>query len=531
MQSDRKTEKYEIGFTFRNRADLFNHAGTWYAEGENNAAQEQKTDDGGNPMESLNTLQPQNVFDYFEQLCAIPHGSRNTKAISDYCVTFAQKQGLKYIQDLHNNVILFAPATAGYETAEPVILQGHLDMVCEKDADSTIDMNTDGLRIQTDGTWVWADGTTLGGDDGIAVAYALAILASDSLAHPALEVVLTADEEIGMLGAAAIDVSMLQGRRALNLDSEQEGCLLASCAGGLTACCEIPVTWENTQGLCVRLTIAGLRGGHSGTEIDKGRVNANLLMGRFLYELSGELPYALAEIFGGCKDNAIARTASAEIVIAPDAQAQLLEFISQRSTRYRRENEISDPALSLTAKTEETAKRKVLSEQSHRGVLSALLLAPNGVQRMSMDMAGLVQTSLNCGILTLDNDALRLTFSVRSSVDSEKAALTDRLRVLCELLGGSCHITGAYPAWEYRPHSALRELMTKVFLEQYGHPPLVQAIHAGVECGLLSGKLPGLDCISFGPDMEDIHTTKERLSVLSVQRTWSYLTAVLEQCR
>lgn len=482
-------------------------------------------------MAVLSGLQPAKALGYFEQLCAIPHGSRNTKAVSDFCAAFAREHGLRYIQDESNNVILFAPATAGYENAPAVMLQGHLDMVCEKEPDCDIDMEAEGLRLRTDGEWIWADGTTLGGDDGIAVAYALAVLDSDEIPHPALEVVLTVDEEIGMLGAASIDVSMLKARRALNIDSEEEGYLLASCAGGMTVTCEIPMLWERAVGECIELKLSGLTGGHSGTEIDKGRANSNMLMGRLLYELEREVPYALCGLAGGLKDNAIARETTAQIIVAPEHRQRVLEAAAQRGGVYRMEYRLTDPGLTLDVSALGEEDGDVLTASSCKNAVAALLLAPNGVQRMSGDIAGLVQTSLNCGILTLERDALRATFSVRSSVNSEKDALADRLRGLCELLGGRCSIAGAYPAWEYRQDSPLRDLMVRVFTQQYGHPPVVQAIHAGVECGLLSGKLPGLDCISFGPDIKDIHTTAERLSVASVQRTWDYLIQILAQCR
>ncbi len=482
-------------------------------------------------MNVLSGLQPIRVWEYFEQICAIPHGSRNTKAISDFCVDFARKHGLRYIQDENNNVILFAPATAGYENAPAVMIQGHLDMVCEKEPGCGIDMETEGLRLCTDGEWVWADGTTLGGDDGIAVAYALAILDADDIPHPALEVVLTVDEEIGMLGAASIDVSMLQARRVLNIDSEEEGYLLASCAGGLTARCEIPVQWESAQGVRMRVRLTGLTGGHSGTEIDKGRANSNMLMGRLLYELSREVPCRIAQLAGGLKDNAIARETTAEIVVSADRESRAAETIARCCELLREEYRNTDRRLSVEISVLDAGEQRVLTARSAQAVQALLMLAPNGVQRMSSDIEGLVQTSLNCGILMLDSDALHVTFSVRSSVNSEKNALTDKLRCLSGLLGGSCRIEGEYPAWEYRQHSALRDLMVDVFTQQYGHPPVVQAIHAGLECGLLSGKLPGLDCISFGPDIKDIHTTSERMSIPSVQRTWAYIKQILKQCK
>lgn len=476
-------------------------------------------------MAVLSELEPRAVWQYFEEICAIPHGSRNTHAICDYCVQFAQEHGLHCIRDTHDNVILFAPGTSGYEQAEPVILQGHIDMVCEQETDVDIDMTREGLRLRTDGEWVWADGTTLGGDDGIAVAYAFAVLAAEDIPHPPLEVILTADEEIGMLGAAAIDLSAVRGRRLLNIDSEEEGIFLAGCAGGLTATCSVPVTWETREGVRVRVTISGLRGGHSGTEINKGRANANILMGRLLDTMNHQLSFGICALSGGQKDNAIARDCTAELLVS-EAEVETLCAVAEDCARiFREERRQTDPDIRVHTQRLENACAPVV--QHNMRVIGLMRLAPDGVQRMSDDIAGLVQTSLNCGILRLEQDALRMTCSVRSSVNSEKQALTSKLGCLCELLDGSCAVAGEYPAWEYRAHSPLRDCMVETFTQQYGHAPEVQAIHAGLECGLFSGKLEDLDCVSFGPDIEEIHTTRERMSVASVQRTWELLTAVL----
>ena len=481
-------------------------------------------------MAILTGLQPSGVFEMFEQLCGIPHGSRNTKAISDFCVRFAQEHGLDYRQDDSNNVILFAPATPGMEQAQPVMLQGHLDMVCEKEADCPLDLQKEGLNLRTDGEWIWAEGTTLGGDDGIAVAYALAILADPTIPHPPLEVVLTTDEEIGMLGAAAIDLSEVKARRVLNIDSEEEGVLLAGCAGGATVCCHIPLMWTLKKGLRATVQITGLRGGHSGMEIQKGRANANKLMGRFLNEMDEIFAYALCTVNGGNKDNAIARESTADVVILPERLAELTAFAAQRQEAYRAEYGEADPdiTIAVTPGTEDTFE--IMMGDCRRSVLSVLQQLPNGVQQMSRDIEGLVQTSLNLGILKVDFRGIHLTSSVRSSVNAEKQQLIRQLAEICGKLGGSCEVMGEYPAWEYKADSPLREIMTEVYLEQYGRKPAVEVIHAGLECGLLSGKLDGLDCVSFGPDIVDIHTTREKLSIPSVQRTWKLLLEVLKRC-
>lgn len=481
-------------------------------------------------MAILTGLQPSGVFEMFEQLCGIPHGSRNTKAISDFCVRFAQEHGLNYRQDDSNNVILFAPATPGMEQAQPVMLQGHLDMVCEKEADCPLDLQKEGLNLRTDGEWIWAEGTTLGGDDGIAVAYALAILADPTIPHPPLEVVLTTDEEIGMLGAAAIDLSEVKARRVLNIDSEEEGVLLAGCAGGATVCCHIPLMWTLKKGLRATVQITGLRGGHSGMEIQKGRANANKLMGRFLNEMDEIFAYALCTVNGGNKDNAIARESTADVVILPERLAELTAFAAQRQEAYRAEYGETDPdiTIAVTPGTEDTFE--IMMGDCRRSVLSVLQQLPNGVQQMSRDIEGLVQTSLNLGILKVDFRGIHLTSSVRSSVNAEKQQLIQQLAEICGKLGGSCEVMGEYPAWEYKADSPLREIMTEVYMEQYGRKPAVEVIHAGLECGLLSGKLDGLDCVSFGPDIVDIHTTREKLSIPSVQRTWKLLLEVLKRC-
>lgn len=471
-------------------------------------------------MRVLHGLQPENVLYYFEEICAIPHGSSDTKRISDYCVAFANEHGLRCVQDAHNNVVIYKNATEGYEDHPTVILQGHLDMVCEKDADCDIDFSRDGLRLKHDGEFISADGTTLGGDDGIAVAYALALLAANDLKHPALECVFTVDEEVGMLGADAMDMSVLQGRLLLNCDSEDEGVLTVSCAGGARSDFKLPIAYEAAQGQAWRVSVRELIGGHSGVEINAGRANANKVLGAILQKLS----VRLVSIGGGSKDNAIPRE-SVAVVVSRDSQ------FAERFADAAQEAKKSLPATEVYVQftCEPIAADKYMTEAASEAVLGLLNDLPNGVQCMSKDIEGLVQTSLNLGILETNETFVRMAFSVRSSANEEKAALLAQLVALSEKYGADYSESGHYPAWEYCKNSVLRETMVKTFADIYGKEPIVEAIHAGLECGIFCDRLPGLDAVSFGPQMHDIHTSRERLNIASVERTWNYLVEVLER--
>ena len=471
-------------------------------------------------------LEPASVFAYFEKLCSIPHGSGNTKAISDYLVSFAQEQGLRYQQDDLNNVILFGEATEGYEDHDPVIIQGHMDMVCEKDPDCAIDMAAEGLDVTHDGHFVFANGTTLGGDDGIAVAFALAILADKTIPHPALEVVITVDEETGMFGAAGIDLSQLKGRMLLNIDSEEEGVFTVSCAGGAKSTICLPVERRAVYGPCVRLTVEGLQGGHSGVEIHKNRANANKVMGEFLSRVQKLMPLCITSLSGGAKDNAIPRSCQVTLV----ALGMYIERINDVAAQLQQEirEQYDEPNAIVRGDDVDALGGNALTTESTNKVIALLNAAPNGVQSWSEDIPGLVQTSLNLGIAQLKEE-LRLTFAVRSSVGKEKQELLDRLAELAKFYDGSYSQMGDYPAWEYKKDSSLRDTMVRVYHQMFGKAPEVVAIHAGLECGLLSEKLPGLDCVSIGPDMKDIHTSREKLDIASTRRTWEFLLQVLKE--
>ena len=476
-------------------------------------------------MRVLEGLQPAAALGFFETLCAIPHGSRDTKAISDYCVRFAQERGLSWQQDASNNVIIRKPASPGYEDHPTVILQGHLDMVCEKDANCDIDFSKDGLRLRHDDTYIFADGTTLGGDDGIAVAYALAVLDSDTLKHPPLEAVFTVDEEIGMLGAAALDMSGLQGRVLLNIDSEDEGILTVSCAGGATSCLTVPVKRVPVQGKAWRVGVRGLTGGHSGVEINKGRANANKVMGEFMDRIQKLMPLCLTSLSGGTKDNAIPRSCQATLV-AMGIQLERINAVAEELQAEIREK-YDEPDAVIQAFDVDALGGNGLSTQATSKVIGLLCAAPNGVQARSKDIEGLVQTSLNMGITKL-GERFNVTFSVRSSVNSEKEDLLEKLKDLAEFFEGNYSQSGEYPAWEFRKDSVLRDTMVRIYREMFGKEPQVLAIHAGLECGLLGEKLPGLDCVSIGPQMHDIHTSREKLDIASTERTWNFLLEVLK---
>lgn len=471
-------------------------------------------------------LEPESVFYYFEQLCSIPHGSGNTKAISDYLVAFAKEQGLRYIQDEANNVILFGEASPGYEDRPTVILQGHMDMVCEKDEACPINMDTDALDVTHDGQYVFAKGTTLGGDNGIAVAYAMAILADRTIVHPPLEVIITVDEEIGMLGADAIDLSMLKGRTLLNLDSEEEGIFTVACAGGATATIMLPAPRHPVYGPCIKLVVDGLQGGHSGVEIHKNRANANKVMGELLRRVREVMPFCLTSFSGGAKDNAIPRSCQVTAVMLGVNPERINDITAQLQAELR--EKYDEPEAIVSGDNVEALGGNALSTELTDQVIKLLCDLPNGVQKMSADIEGLVQTSLNLGIADLAQE-LRLTLSVRSSVNAEKTQLLQMLKELAQQYGAEYTQMGDYPAWEYKAESHLRDTMVQIYKEMYGAQAQIVAIHAGLECGLLSKKLPGLDCVSIGPEMHDIHTSRERLGIRSVNRTWEFILEILKR--
>ena len=490
----------------------------------------------------LENYEPAKVLYFFEEIASIPRGSGNTDRISDHLVDFAEARGLEYVQDELGNVIIRKPAAPGHEKAPTVILQGHMDMVCEKDPDCTLDMENEGVRLTVKDGILSAEGTTLGGDDGIAVAYMMALLDGDYV-HPALECVFTVDEEIGMLGAAGLNLSELKGRMMLNIDSEEEGQLLCGCAGGAATSIFLPLTREDREfpdSEIQVLTVDGLQGGHSGIDIHRGRANANVLLGRVLQALLKKLPHEMRiyGLFGGTKDNAIPTIAEAKLWMTDSSRQEASELLEKLQETLRHEFGEQEPGIRLTltpGKEKEDApvmkakeNRRPFSEMTTRRVIWLLRSLPNGVQKMSFHIPGQVETSMNIGILNTTEEMMRATFLLRSSVNSEKEELIGRLEALTAVFSCKVVTEGVYPGWDFREISPLREVMKACYQEQYGEPMRVETVHAGVECGIFADGIPGIDAVSFGPQMNDIHTTRESMDLASAERTWKLLLRVLE---
>lgn len=475
----------------------------------------------------LEKLKPARVFKYFEDICSIPHGSGDMERIADYCVEFVKSHKLEYKRDTANNVVIYKNATAGYENAEPVILQGHLDMVCQQTENKNIDFSADGLDIFVDGDFIKARGTTLGADNGIAVAMVLAILESDEYKHPRIEAVFTTDEEIGMIGATKLDMSLLSAKKMINIDSEEENAVTVSCAGGSDFKVTMPINRVKKIGTEVTVILKGLKGGHSGIEIDKGRVNANMLAGRFLNYMANVTDFDIISIDGGDKGNAIPNLCKM-ILCVDDADNFINEAKKELETIkneiLERERDFA-PIITVGRK----AEFDVFDNELKNNLIFALLCSPNGIIEMSASITGLVETSLNLGILSTGNDKITMLFTLRSNKKSAHTALENKLKVFFGTLPCTIEASGHYPPWEFKENSTLQKLYCKTYKEIVGFEPSIEAIHAGLECGTFASAISGLDCISIGPDLFDVHTVNEKMSVSSVERIFNVLVSVLEK--
>lgn len=479
-------------------------------------------------MGVLSGYKPEKVWSYFEEISSIPRGSGNTDAIAEFCAGFAKERGLDWYRDDANNVLIRKAASKGCEEADAVILQGHTDMVCEKREDVEFDFLKEGIRLKVDGDILRAEGTTLGGDNGIAVAMMLAILDDDTLIHPAIEVLLTSDEETGMVGAFAFDPSRLTGHRLINLDSEYEGVLMCSCAGGMDAVSEVPVEREAMNLTTVALEISGLKSGHSGVEIDKGRADANMLMARLLKALK-ETDYRLISLEGGVRPTAIAPIAKAVIGVDGSKAAEVKQIVSRCGSIFCKEFATAEPDMKVSAEAGEKSAVNALTAESTRLVWKVLLPLPDSVQSMSIDMPNLVQTSTNLGIMRLEEDKLTFCNTIRSSMTTQKHMVFDQIAAIVSLAGGITCAEGEYPGWAYNPDSVLKDAILAAYKRITGKDASVEAVHAGIECGLFADSIENLDCVSIGPEMGDVHTPNEWLSISSSERTYELLTAVLEE--
>lgn len=494
----------------------------------------------------LEKYQPHKVFHYFEQICRIPHPSYHCESISNYLMDFAKAHGLEAYQDQFYNVIIIKEASAGKEELEPIMIQGHMDMVTVKDDGIQIDMQKEGLQLAVDGDYIYAKDTSLGGDDGIAIAYGLALLDDETLSMPRIELVVTTEEEVGMEGATGIDLSVCRANRMLNLDSEDEGEFVVACAGGMRVHADMEAgeklqLTENELLYCIE--VGGLAGGHSGTEIIRHSANACKVIGSVLHGLwAMDCPFMMMDLEGGTKDNAIPIYAKALIAVSKERKDQIKANIDKLHEDFRKQYGATDPdgyvkcsevgpadRNDMQSCLQNTKKEILLfSKERTRQIIDFLCEVPNGVQSMCTEMPELPQTSLNLGIMKGEANGIHFDFSLRSSVSAEKKELCDKVCEIIDKYEGTYELGGDYPAWEYKADSALREHLVRVYEKQYGKLPEVLSIHAGLECGILASKKPGLDCVSVGPDILDIHTTRERLSISSVQRVWKFLVEALE---
>ncbi|HOO33697.1 MAG TPA: aminoacyl-histidine dipeptidase [Thermotogota bacterium] len=477
------------------------------------------------------------VFRNFEKISMIPRGSGNEKEISDFLLKFGRDLGYEACQDEVLNVIIKKPASADYEHLDPVILQGHMDMVCEKNKGTEHDFLKDPLKLKIEGNILSAEGTTLGGDDGIAVAYCMSILEDKTLKHPPLEIFITTEEETGLVGAMKVDGSRFEGKRLINIDGEEEGIFLVSCAGGVRTKITLPLEKkkEMAEETIFELSVAGLRGGHSGADIHKGRGNANKLMGRILYEIKSTLGFNLYSIEGGAKMNAIPRECTAIIGVDPERVEALKRLLDSIMQTIYSEYKKTDPdfRISLSEIDKLPKDRKLPWRKSERNKAIHLLMAtPNGVNTMSQDIEGLVESSNNLGVITYKGDKVLFENSTRSSVASKKEELSKKLEELAEFCDCEIKHTSDYPGWEYKEVSPLRDHMARVYEDKFGKAPQIEAIHAGLECGLFLDVIsPDLDMVSMGPNMYDVHTPDERIEIDSADRLYGFLVEVLEKMK
>ena len=469
-------------------------------------------------------LRPEKVFYFFNEISRIPHGSGNTEQISGYLLDFARSRNLKAVKDGGGNIIIYADGTEGYEKSEPVIIQGHMDMVCEKNEDCTKDMSAEGLDLRTDGEYLWAEGTTLGGDDGIAVAYILALLDSDDIPHPPIEAVITRDEETGMFGAEDFDASLVRSKKVINIDSEEEGILTVSCAGGISGHCEVLLDAPCARAENVyEITVSGLLGGHSGIDIGKGRQNAFKLISNFLSEITD---FCIADINGGGKMNVIPNKAS--VIIGTESDR--IEELKSRVNEFNSIHYASDPEIIFSVKNTDTAVL-FYDKKNTDIILDFLADAPTGVLKWSENIEGMPESSLNLGVFSVSDGKISADFLIRSNSDDGKTTAANQLEEFMLSKNGTLELSSDYPSWTYREVSPLRDLMSDVYCDMFGEKPVISGIHAGLECGFFSKKILDSDIVSFGPDIENIHTPSERLNIASAERTWEYLLEILRRCK
>ncbi|MDX1536934.1 aminoacyl-histidine dipeptidase [Arsukibacterium sp.] len=481
-------------------------------------------------MAGLSALYPQPLWQWFEQICAIPHPSKHEQALSQYIQDWARKLGLNVVEDKVGNLIIKKPATAGMENRKPVVIQAHLDMVPQKNADKVHDFTKDPIEAYIDGDWVTANGTTLGSDNGIGMASALAILGSNEIKHGPLEVLLTIDEEAGMTGAFGLERGMLEAEILINTDSEQEGEIYMGCAGGVDAQFSVPVSWQavSAGNQAVTLSLSGLKGGHSGVNIHLGRGNANKLLARFLVAEARELQLQLSELSGGSLRNAIPREAQVTLCLPADKVDLLQQKIRFFEQLVQTELAAVEPAIKFSLH-EASLPEQVMTSASQQALLNLLHACPNGVMRMSDDVPGVTETSLNMGVISTNENQVQVLCLIRSLIDSGREHVETMLASLAELAGAEVSFSGAYPGWKPDPDSAVMKIVNDTYQDIYHKQPVIMVIHAGLECGLFKKPYPEMDMVSIGPTIRYPHGPDEMVNIETVGQYWQLLLAVLER--
>ncbi len=474
-------------------------------------------------------LKPERLWHHFFEICQIPHCSKHEEQIVQYLIDFGKNLGLETISDEVGNVVIRKQATPGYESKPSIALQSHVDMVCEKNADTEFDFSKDAIQPYIDGEWVKAKGTTLGADDGIGVATQMALLEAKDLNHGPIECLFTVDEETGLTGAFALQGDMLKSKILLNLDSEDEGEIFMGCAGGKDTVGRLAYQTEAVSAgmKAIHVKVSGLMGGHSGDDIEKKRGNANKILIRFLWEMDKKYGIRIGTIDGGNLRNAIAREAEAVIMVAENNTANLLADAKELNAAVQSELKISDKDVKLEAQ-ETTVPANVIDETSAKKLIAAAYALPHGVVAMSQDIEGFVETSTNLASIKMDNGQLVITTSQRSSIESAKDNICSMVASVFELAGFKYESGDGYPGWTPDPNSAILKVTVEQFKKQFKYDPIVRAVHAGLECGLFSEKFPGLDMVSFGPNIRGAHSPDERLEIATVERFWQLILDIFE---
>ena len=482
-------------------------------------------------MYKLAGCEPQRVFEIFEEISNVPRCTYHIEGITAHCIEFAEKLGLPVRKDEAGNVIITKPGTEGYESSEPVILQGHLDMVAEKLPESTHDFLSEGIELYVEDGFVRAKGTTLGGDNGIAVAMAMAVLESKTIAHPPIIAIFTADEEEGMSGAEGLDFSQIPSRKVLNMDSEAEGIITAGCAGGIQNDTVMTIARETVSGIKFTLSVSGLSGGHSGMTIHEQRGNAIIIITRMLTELRKAFGIKVVDITGGSKNNVIPSGCVATFVVEEEKIADIQKMVENLEKEIRYEFADEEAGMTFELTVDNVVEASAITDESVLPVLTYVMTCPNGVIAWNRKLKGVVETSVSIGIITTEGTEARMVHLIRSSVESEKELLYKQMTMLAEGLGGKSVRNSDYPAWQFAVQSELRDVASVAFEKCYGHAPEISVVHCGLECGIFTGHQPDLDCISFGPDILDVHSTNEHLDIASVERTWKFLVQILEDLK